>query len=191
MLPKILNLIRMIWVNSDFYKTRERLTGLLRKVNIVEILGFILTCGLLRESIWVISNLQMSNEIIKRCCADISLDGIFTGYVQSSMKSLEASIDCCEKWKDIYTKMSRIHHKFSQVGWVLDKSSIFAQVDAFVQRCKDLLEVRERVGREREGGRKGERERGGGEQEGRKRKGGRGRREEEGEREKNEYHKLV
>lgn len=32
MLPKILNLIRMIWVNSDFYKTRERLTGLLRKV---------------------------------------------------------------------------------------------------------------------------------------------------------------
>ena len=32
MLPKILNLIRMIWVNSEFYKTRERLTGLLRKV---------------------------------------------------------------------------------------------------------------------------------------------------------------
>ena len=32
MLPKILNLIRMIWVNSEFYNTRERLTGLLRKV---------------------------------------------------------------------------------------------------------------------------------------------------------------
>ncbi|XP_015682672.1 dynein heavy chain 2, axonemal-like, partial [Protobothrops mucrosquamatus] len=26
-------------------------------------------------------------------------------------------------------------------GWVLDQTSIFAQVDAFVQRCKDLLEV--------------------------------------------------
>lgn len=25
--------------------------------------------------------------------------------------------------------------------WVLDQTSIFAQVDAFVQRCKDLLEV--------------------------------------------------
>eukprot|EP00914_Ancora_sagittata_P030661 GHVO01061588.1.p2 GENE.GHVO01061588.1~~GHVO01061588.1.p2 ORF type:complete len:100 (-),score=3.27 GHVO01061588.1:287-586(-) len=33
MLPKILNLIRIIWVNSEFYKTRERLTGILRKVN--------------------------------------------------------------------------------------------------------------------------------------------------------------
>ncbi len=32
MLPRILNLIRMIWVNSEFYKTRERLTGILRKV---------------------------------------------------------------------------------------------------------------------------------------------------------------
>jgi dynein heavy chain len=41
MLPKILNLIRMIWVNSEFYKTRERLTGLLRK---------------------------LSNEVIRRCC---------------------------------------------------------------------------------------------------------------------------
>ena len=34
-----------------------------------------------------------------------------------------------------------MQHKFSSTGWVLDKSSIFAQVDAFVQRCKDLLEV--------------------------------------------------
>ena len=36
-----------------------------------------------------------------------------------------------------------MQHKFSSTGWVLDKSSIFAQVDAFVQRCKDLLEVNE------------------------------------------------
>lgn len=32
MLPKILNTIRFIWVNSEFYKTRERLTGILKKV---------------------------------------------------------------------------------------------------------------------------------------------------------------
>ena len=36
-----------------------------------------------------------------------------------------------------------MQHKFSSSGWVLDKSSIFAQVDAFVQRCKDLLEVKQ------------------------------------------------
>ena len=35
-----------------------------------------------------------------------------------------------------------MHLKFStSEKWVLDQTSIFAQVDAFVQRCKDLLEV--------------------------------------------------
>lgn len=69
------------------------------------------------------------------------MDAIFDGYVQSSMRTLELSIECCEKWKTIYDKTAVLHHKFSQTGWLLDKSSIFAQVDAFVQRCRDLLEV--------------------------------------------------
>ncbi|XP_021360073.1 dynein heavy chain 2, axonemal-like isoform X4 [Mizuhopecten yessoensis] len=114
MLPKILGTIRMIWVNSEFYKTRERLTGILKK---------------------------MSNEIIRRCCKEINLDKIFDGHVQTGMKSLNECIECCESWKEIYNKMSKLHHKFSPVGWVLDKSSIFAQIDAFVQRCKDLIGV--------------------------------------------------
>jgi len=41
MLPKILNLIRMIWVNSEFYNTKERLIGILRKVRH----QIILLCG--------------------------------------------------------------------------------------------------------------------------------------------------
>ena len=36
-----------------------------------------------------------------------------------------------------------MHLKFSvSEKWVLDQTSIFAQVDAFVQRCKDLVEVK-------------------------------------------------
>lgn len=38
-------------------------------------------------------------------------------------------------------QISRMHSKLSSEKWILDQSSIFAQVDAFVQRCKDLLEV--------------------------------------------------
>lgn len=40
-----------------------------------------------------------------------------------------------------YLQISRMHSKLSSEKWILDQSSIFAQVDAFVQRCKDLLEV--------------------------------------------------
>ncbi|KAK7102408.1 hypothetical protein V1264_020630 [Littorina saxatilis] len=114
MLPKILNIIRMIWVNSDFYKSRERITGILKK---------------------------LSNEVIRRCTREINLDKIFDGHVTSGKKSLNDCISCCEQWKDIYDRIQKIHHKYSQVSWVLDKSNIFAQVDAFIQRCKDLLEV--------------------------------------------------
>ncbi|KAI0228083.1 Dynein heavy chain 2, axonemal [Lamellibrachia satsuma] len=114
MLPKILSLIRMIWVNSEFYTTRERLTGLLRK---------------------------LSNEIIRRCSKEINLERIFSGYVESSSTTLNECINCCEQWKEVYSKMSKLHHRYSPNGWVLDKSSVFAQIDAFVQRCRDLLEV--------------------------------------------------
>ena len=50
---------------------------------------------------------------------------------------------CCQQWKEIYDHTSRVHNTFSAEGWVLDESSIFAQIDAFIQRCRDLLEVAE------------------------------------------------
>ncbi|XP_035375794.1 dynein heavy chain 2, axonemal [Electrophorus electricus] len=113
-LAHILNLIRIIWVNSVYYNTRERLTSLFRK---------------------------MSNEIIRLCCREISLDRIFQGYVISSKQTLSDCLQCCLCWKELYLHTSQLHHKYSSVGWVLDQTSIFALVDAFVQRCKDLLEV--------------------------------------------------
>ncbi|CAM4719645.1 unnamed protein product [Caretta caretta] len=39
----------------------------------------------------------------------------------------------------------RTSNRLSGKGWVLDQTSIFAQVDAFVQRCKDLLEAIKRT----------------------------------------------
>ncbi|XP_043933259.1 dynein axonemal heavy chain 2 [Protopterus annectens] len=113
-LPHLLSLIRVIWVNSPYYNSRERLTSLFRK---------------------------MSNDIICICCREISLDRIFDGFVLSSKKVLNNCIQCCQAWKEHYLHAALLHHRFSKKGWVLDQTSIFAQVDAFVQRCKDLLEV--------------------------------------------------
>ena len=49
--------------------------------------------------------LQLSNEIIRRCCKEINLEKIFDGYVQTGIKSLKECIECCEQWKDIYNKV--------------------------------------------------------------------------------------
>ena len=52
----------MIWSLSRFYNTPERLVGLLRR---------------------------LSNEIIARCCAGISLPDVFSGEVTDVMTSLQ------------------------------------------------------------------------------------------------------
>ncbi|XP_072006034.1 dynein axonemal heavy chain 2 [Engystomops pustulosus] len=113
-LPRLLSLVRIIWVNSPYYNTRERLTSLFRKI---------------------------SNELIRLCSREIHLDRIFDGYITSSRQVLQDCIETCGAWKEQYTRAAQVHHRFSKVGWVLDQTSIFAQVDAFIQRCKDLLEV--------------------------------------------------
>lgn len=47
----------------------------------------------------------MSNEIIRCCCRDISLDKIFDGHVISGKKTLQDCIVCCEQWKEIYDRV--------------------------------------------------------------------------------------
>ncbi|KAA0188249.1 Dynein heavy chain axonemal, partial [Fasciolopsis buskii] len=113
-LPRLINMIRMIWVNSKYYNSKEIITGLFRK---------------------------LSNEIINRCCSVISLEDIFDGKVISSSVNLQHCIDCCEKYKAIYEKLQQMHSRNSSVPWDAQKNSIFAQVDAFIQRCRDLLEI--------------------------------------------------
>ena len=62
LLPEILRTMQMIFHNSKFYNTPERLVGMLRKI---------------------------SNEIIMRCSGQISLQAIFDGNVQASMVTLQ------------------------------------------------------------------------------------------------------
>ncbi|XP_078061855.1 dynein axonemal heavy chain 2-like, partial [Mustelus asterias] len=112
-LPHILSLIRIIWVNSRFYNTRDRITALFRK---------------------------LSNEIIRLCSGEISLDRIFDGHIKLSKITLHDCIECCQAWKSHFARAASIHTRFSNIPWILDNTSVFAQVDAFIQRCRDLLE---------------------------------------------------
>jgi dynein heavy chain len=115
LLPRLIHTLRIIWLHSEHYKSRERITALLRKV---------------------------SREIIKRCKAKISLDDVFGGYVERSQAVLKECIECCNSWKSTYDHLGKVYSKFSpDEMWVLDHISIFAQIDAFIQRCKDLMEV--------------------------------------------------
>lgn len=63
-----------------------------------------------------------------RCRSKISMEDVFTGYVEKSREVLQESIDCCRSWKTIYNRISKVHSNCSSEAWLLDESSIFAQV---------------------------------------------------------------
>ncbi|XP_067132954.1 dynein axonemal heavy chain 2-like [Centruroides vittatus] len=62
-------------------------------------------------------------------------------YAISTKTAVLESMDCCEKYKDIYLNVSNMHKKFSSVPWDIDEVGVFASIDAFIQRCKDVIEV--------------------------------------------------
>ncbi len=56
-------------------------------------------------------------------------------------RSLDECIECCSQYKEIYNNIARVHENCSNFGWSLDKTAIFAQIDAFIQRCRDLIDI--------------------------------------------------
>lgn len=118
--PKLLHCVRFIWTQSKFYNTRERLTLLLRKI---------------------------SNDVIKRCSSKITLDEVFEGNVGHALCVLQDSITCGEALRAQFAYTSDHIRTVlpSNRWWDFDESSIFAQLDAFMQRCRDLLEIGEAI----------------------------------------------
>lgn len=83
----------------------------------------------------------MSNEIISRCCAAIDLADVFSPAVDAVSLTLQQSIDAGAAWKALYLRTAARVTARSSAPWDHDLAPIFAHVDAFVQRCADLLEV--------------------------------------------------
>ena len=117
-LPDLLNRIRLIWSFSAFYNDNDRVCGILRKI---------------------------SNEVIRRFRGHVPVGEILDGDVEFSVDRLQEAIDCGVEWKAIFHRtvdaIQRNKVKYSNRVWEIDDASVFAQIDAFVQRCRDLIEV--------------------------------------------------
>lgn len=116
-LPEALNCVRIIFELSKHYNTSERMKSLLTKI---------------------------SNQIIKQCRAKINKDDMLSGDVEKCMEDLQESIDCCKQWKIICQHHQAMIKKYSPKAdlWDLDKDeTIFAENEAFIQRCRDLMEI--------------------------------------------------
>ena len=112
----LLNACRFIWSTASYFHAPERISGLLRKV---------------------------SNQILERCKSCIRKVGVFNPDVHLAISALSDCISCGENWKTSFFKMDAaiISESITKSGWEVAQSSVFAQVDAFVQRCRELLDV--------------------------------------------------
>lgn len=114
-LPKIIHLFRYIWTKSPFYKTREYITGLFR---------------------------ALSNQIIELCRNHINIEKIINGNPRFGIKICNMSIDCCLSYKTMYNIMSEQYKERNpEIGWDLDNAIIFNHINAFIQRCNDLIDI--------------------------------------------------
>lgn len=87
---------------------------------------------------------KISNQIIKRCRAKIRKEDMLDGDVDKCIADLNESIDCCHQWQKICQRSMEIIKEKStrDIPWTLDQDkTIFAEVEAFIQRCKDLKEI--------------------------------------------------
>ena len=122
LLPEMLQRIRIIWELSDYYGQQDKMGSLLTKI---------------------------SNEIIQRCKDKISIDDLLDGDVEKCIRDLEESIACGEEWRRQFEKTQKLilasspkkSFEFGKVGTKNRNDSIFAQVEAFKQRCNDLKEI--------------------------------------------------
>lgn len=116
-LPKIINIIRFIWLNSKYYNTKEFATKLFR---------------------------YLSNQIITFCQKKIDVERLLNDHPDEGIKIANLSIDCCLYYKVIYDCISD-EHKSSKAGWELDNSKIFNHVDTFIRRLYDFIEIAEGI----------------------------------------------
>lgn len=81
-LSRILNMIRYIWEHSPYYNTEEKIITICR---------------------------ALTNQIIIQCTEYIDLDVVFKDkHSTKAIKMFQVCIDCCIKYIQIYTLVSKI-----------------------------------------------------------------------------------
>lgn len=87
--------------------------------------------------------MQVSNDIINRCRSAIQLSDVFSPpHVIAVRAVLQDCIAAGASWRQLYDETADvIKTQTTSRPWDMDASPIFAQIDAFVQRCVDLLDV--------------------------------------------------
>lgn len=118
-LPNIIYLIRVISLNSEYYNNKKNTERLFS---------------------------YLSNEIINYCKTKVEISKILSGHPRFGIKICDMSIDCCLAYKLIFKRvLERLQTEDFRKTWLFDDSQIFNQIDIFIQRLYDIMEICETI----------------------------------------------
>lgn len=115
-LPAVLDALRLVWTLSPHYNTPDQLAGMLRRVG---------------------------TAVVARCRAALDLPALLAGrQLEAAEQALEQCCVAAAGWRAAYHEAAgRVSAALPARPWDFSAASLFAHVDAFVQRCHDLQEV--------------------------------------------------
>lgn len=118
-LPKIIYLIRVISLHSEYYNNKENTERLF---------------------------MYLSNEIINYCKSKIEIKKILNGQPRFGIQICDMSIDCCLAYKQIFKKIvEQFALEDFKRTWMFDDVKIFSRINIFIQRLYDIMEICESI----------------------------------------------
>lgn len=113
-LPKIINIIRYIWLNAKYYNSPDSITKLYRFVG---------------------------NQIIRFCQCKIQVSHIFKEDPSNQIKLANLSVDCCLYYKVIYGKIAQRHDDWSLDNSLIFNfiDSFIQRLQNFIEICAGIL----------------------------------------------------
>lgn len=118
-LPNIIFLIRVISLNSEYYNNKKNTERLFS---------------------------YLSNEIINFCKSKVDIHKILNGNPRFGIKICDMSIDCCLSYKLIFKRLlAQFTFEDFKKTWMFDENNIFNQINIFIQRLYDIMEICETI----------------------------------------------
>eukprot|EP00760_Papus_ankaliazontas_P013352 PhM_4_TR15700/c3_g1_i1/m.85000/K10408/DNAH; dynein heavy chain, axonemal len=114
---KVMHLVYMVWTHSQYYNTPARLVVLIR---------------------------ELCNDVIVAAKESLgSKEELFGGDVDVAIKKLSTTLSVCGHFKNCYFHYKSKAAKETSRPWRFQNTALFSRLDAFLERCHDLLDVLE------------------------------------------------
>eukprot|EP00756_Hemistasia_phaeocysticola_P037795 Hpha_TRINITY_DN16720_c2_g5::TRINITY_DN16720_c2_g5_i1::g.79650::m.79650/K10408/DNAH; dynein heavy chain, axonemal len=115
---RLFHYIFVVWTKSNYYNTPARLVVLIREI---------------------------CNDLIECARVNVNIEDLFTCEPHEAVQRLSSTLSVCGHFKNWYFHYKAKAKETGGTPWKFQNTTLFQRLDAFLERCHDLLDVLETV----------------------------------------------